>query len=172
MAHLWRADCLRQIAVAQKSKGRFAAAGESYRRFLSLTNYSTPVHQWFAYHFIGSHLGERSHPDRKLSYDGLRKAGYLGLCICERNTGNPLRAREYCRRAIRYDPKNAIAHFVLGLAHLGVFATSEACEDIDAARKSFSTMLTLNPQLAESKHARHYIEEIDIRKPALRKKGC
>lgn len=172
MAHLWRADCLRQMAVSEKSKVRFAAARESYRVFLNLTNYSTPVHQWFAYHFIGFHLGERRHPDRKLSYDSLRKSGYLGLCICERKIGNALRAREYCRRAIEYDSNDAIAYFVLGLAHLRVFEKTQSCEDIDAARKIFVKMLQLNSELSESTHARHYIEEIDILRPALRKKGC
>lgn len=172
MAHLWRADCLRQMASSDKSKTEFAAAGESYRAFVNLTNYSTPVYQWFAYHFIGFHLGERRHADRKLSYDSLRKSGYLGLCICERNAGNPLRARGYCRRAIGYDPGDAMAHFVTGLAYLGAFEKTQACDDIDAARRSFVKMLALNRLLSESKHARHYIEEIDAIRPALRKTGC
>lgn len=172
MAHLWRADCLRQIAVTDKSKEQFVLAGESYRRFLSLTNFSTPVHQWFAYHFIGFHLGGRSHADRGASYDSLRKSGYLGLCICERNTGNPLRAREYCQRAVRYDAQDPIAHFVLGLAHLGAFDKTHACEDLAAARKSFVRMLGLNSKLTESKHAKDYIEQIDTMMPSLRRKGC
>ncbi|MFN0172869.1 MAG: tetratricopeptide repeat protein, partial [Bryobacteraceae bacterium] len=171
-AHLWRADCIRQIAVSNKSKDRFAAAGESYRAFLNLTNYSTPVHQWFAYHFIGFHLGGRGHADRRVSYERLRKSGFLGLCICERNLGNPLRAREYCRRAVHYDPGDAIAHFVLGLAHLGVFDKTAACDDLNSARGSFVKMLRINSKLAESKSARYYIEEIDGRKPELRRRGC
>lgn len=172
MAHLWRADCLRQEAVAGKSRIDFTEARDSYREFVDLTNYSTPVYQWFAYHFIGFHLGGRAHADREASYDSLRMSGFLGLCICERNLGNPLLAREHCQRAIHYEPGNAMAYFVLGLAQLGVFEKTEACEDIASARASFATMLRINGRLAEARHARDYIEEIDSRRAALRRRGC
>lgn len=171
-AHLWRADCLRHIAASEKSVEGFLAAGESYRTFLSLTNYSTPIHEWFAYHFIGFHLGGRSHADRRGSYESMRKSGYIGLCICEGKAGNPLRAREYCRRAIRYDPKDAIAYLELGIAHLGVFEKTEACEDVASARASFVKMLSINSKLSEAKHARYYIDEIDGKRLGLRRRGC
>jgi tetratricopeptide (TPR) repeat protein len=172
MAHLWRADCLRKIGDAQRSNTDFKAAGEDYRTFLRLTNYSTPVHEWVAYHFIGFGLGGRSHADRKVSFDSLRKAAYLGLCICERKTGNALLAREYCRRAIRIDREDAVAYFVLGLAQLEVFNRTLSCEDAQDAHDSFVKMLSLNSGLQEARHAREYIEKIDGRRTELKSKGC
>jgi tetratricopeptide (TPR) repeat protein len=172
MAHLWLADCRRQQAVAGKSSIEFAAARDSYREFVDLTNYTTPIHQWFAYHFIGFHIGGRAHPDREASFDSLRMSGFLGLCICERNLGNPLLAREHCRRAIHYEPNNATAYFVLGLAELGVFEKTAACEDIASARASFEKMLRIDGETDEARHARAYIEEIDSRMAVLRRRGC
>ena len=171
-AHLWRADCERQLAAIAKSKPGFASAAEGYRRFLDLTNYSTPVHEWVAYHFIGFHLGGKSHADRKGSYDQLRQSGFLGVCICERNLGNAIRAQDYCRRAIRHDSRNPIGYFLLGLAQLGIFERTKSCNDIDSARDSFVKMLKLNSKLAEAGHAKHYIEEIDSMRSLLRKRGC
>lgn len=171
-AHLWRADCLRQLAVQKGAKALFSEASENYRTFLSLTNFGTPIHQWLAYHFIGFHLGGRAHADRKVSYESLRKAGFLGLCITERNVGNPLLARSFCSQAIRYDPLDPIAYFVLGVAELGVFAKIQECSSLNAARSSFVKVLQMNPGLREAKSARHYLEEIDARRPGLAKKGC
>jgi tetratricopeptide (TPR) repeat protein len=172
MAHLWLADCVRKQADAAKSVSRFADAQENYREFLNLTNFSTPAYQLLAYHFFGFHIGGRAHPDRQASYDNLRKAGFLGICICERRTGNPLRAREDCERAIRYDPNDATSYFVLGLSQLGVFAKTESCSDAQSARASFTKMLSINGKLEEAKSARHYIDEIDGKMPALRRRGC
>ncbi|WP_321475426.1 caspase family protein [uncultured Paludibaculum sp.] len=171
-ALLWRADCLRRLAVDDKSVQTFAAARDSYREFLDVFNYSTPVHEWLLYHFVGFGIGGRAHADRKVSYEYLRKAGFLGLCICERRLGHSVRAREYCRRAIQYDDQDATAYFLLGLAHLGVFAKTESCEDVYAARASFAEMLRINSALAESRRAREYIEEIDGRRSELKQKGC
>ena len=102
----------------------------------------------------------------------LRAAGLLGVCICERNLGRVLRGREYCLRAIQEDPTNPIAHFLLGLAQLGVSGKSGSCRDLDDARRSFQKMLSLNGKVAEARNARHYIEEIDSLRPELKRRGC
>ena len=63
---------------------------------------------------ISAQVARRRHADREAAWRNLRTSGYLGLCITEHRTGNPLRAREYCRRAVDYDERNPIAHFLLG----------------------------------------------------------
>ncbi|MCZ2149885.1 MAG: caspase family protein [Bryobacterales bacterium] len=171
-AHLWRGDCLRHLAAKDKSSSEFRDAGGSYARFLRMTNFSTPVHQWLAYHFVGFRTGGQVHADRRLSYESLRKAGFLGLCICESNVGNLVRAGEYCRRAILYDRNDPIAYFTLGVTNLKAFNKRLWCEDIRSARSNFIRMLALSPALEEAKHARRYIDEIDGRMRDLRRNFC
>jgi len=170
-AHLWRADCERQLAAKEKSTERFRSAAASYSTFLDLTNYATPAVQWFAYHFIGFHLGGQHHADRKASYELLRAAGFLGMCICEGKLGRELRAKEYCHRATQQDPADPIAHFLLGVAGLRVFHKTGGCRDLENSRRSFQKTLSLNSKLDEGRHARHYIEEIESRLSELRRKG-
>jgi uncharacterized caspase-like protein/tetratricopeptide (TPR) repeat protein len=164
-AHLWRADALRQLAAAEPDAARQGAlyrdARESFRTFVDLTNYSTPAYEWFAFHFIGFHLGSRRHADRLESYNNLRSSGYLGLCICEHKVGNSLRAREYCQRALRYDANNPIAHFLLGNVNRDLFNREPSCDPLVAASVSYQKMLKLNPDLDESQNAKNYLRQID-----------
>lgn len=176
MGHLWRADCTRQLAAmepASRSRDRmYADARESYRTFTNLTNFSTSPVEWAAFHFIGFHLGSRRHADRKDSYDNLRSAGYLGLCLCEQKVGNLLRARQYCNRAVGYTPKDAIAYFVLGNVQRDLFNRTRSCSDVESAHASYAKVVQLNPDLNEARNARNYMEQIDAIKPALRRLGC
>jgi tetratricopeptide (TPR) repeat protein len=175
-AHFRRADCLRQTAAEEHSTPRklalFSEARESYRTFLQLTNYSTPALGWLAYHFVGHGLGSRRHADRKDLYKAWRNSGYLGLCLCEHMLGNLLRARAYCRRAIGYIPDDAIAHFLLGNVNRDLFIRTQSCEYLAAARAAYRQVLALNPNLAEARNARFYLDQFDGMKEALRRRGC
>ena len=163
-AHLWRADALRQMGAATPPgwfrQELFRNAGEDYRRFLKLTNFESSLGERLAFHFVGFGIGSRRHADRELAWRNLRTSGYLGLCITERRTGNPRRAREYCRRAVGYDDRNPIAHFLLGNVHRDLFNTYQTCEHLTAAAQSYSRMLEINEHLAEADNARNYREQI------------
>ena len=163
-AHLWKADGLRQIAAATpRGAGRqdlYRDARDDYRTFLNLTNFESSVGERLAFHFIGFGVGRRRHADREEAWRNLRTSGYLGLCITEHRTGNPLRAREYCRRAVGYDERNPIAHFLLGNVNRDLFNVHQTCDYLSAAAGSYSRMLELNEHLAESGNARNYREQI------------
>ena len=163
-AHLWKADALRQMAAAaQPGTGRLALyrdARDDYRAFLNLTNFESSLGERLAFHFIGFGVGGRRHADREEAWRNLRTSGYLGLCITEQRTGNPLRAREYCRRAVDYDDRNPIAHFLLGNVNRDLFNVYQTCEYLRAAASSYSRMLEINEHLAESDNARNYREQI------------
>ena len=163
-AHLWKADALRQLAaVAQPDAGRlhlYRDARDDYRTFLNLTNFESSLGERLAFHFIGFGVGRRRHADREEAWRNLRTSGYLGLCITEHRTGKPLRAREYCRRAVDYDEQNPIAHFLLGNINRDLFNVYQTCEYLTAAAGSYGRMLEINEYLAESDNARYYREQI------------
>src|SRR4051812_12378314 len=171
-AHLWRADARRQLAAAEREAAPRAAlyrdAREDYRAFLDGTNYSTPAYEWFAFHFVGFHLGSRRHADRLMSYNNLRGAGYLGLCLSEHKVGNSLRAREYCERALTYESQNPIAFFVLGNVNRDLFNREQSCDYLHAASVNYRTMIKLNPDLDESRNAKNYLQQIEAIAPQLR----
>ena len=172
-AHLWKADALRQRAAAATDQAErqrlYTDAREGYRTFVNLTNFSSGLGARLAFHFIGFGAGSRKHADRQAAYDSLRSSGFLGLCLCEHKVGNPLRAREYCQRALRHAPNDPIAHFVLGNVNRDIYNVRQSCEYLQAARASYSRMLTLNGDLEESKNARNYVGQIDGILPKL---GC
>jgi tetratricopeptide (TPR) repeat protein len=172
-AHLWRADSLRQMAAASTDKtvqiSLYADAREGYRSFLDLTNFSTGLGSKLAFHFIGLGVGSRRHADRQGAYDSLRSAGFLGLCLSEQKVGNPLKARDYCKRALGHAPNDPIAYFLLGNVNRDLFNARQSCSYLKDAKTSYVKMLELNPHLDESKNARNYVGQID---GLLPRAGC
>ena len=164
-AHLWRADSLRQMAAASTDKtvqiSLYADAREGYRSFLDLTNFSTGLGAKLAFHFIGLGVGSRRHADRQGAYDSLRSAGFLGLCLSEQKVGNPLKARDYCKRALGHAPNDPIAYFLLGNVNRDLFNARQSCSYLKDARSSYAKMLELNPHLDESRNAKNYVGQID-----------
>jgi tetratricopeptide (TPR) repeat protein len=172
-AHLWKADATRQLAAAEKDRARqlslYSSARDDYREFLNLTNFSSGIGAKLAFHFIGFGIGRSKHADRQGAYDSLRSSGFLGLCLSEQKVGNPLRAREYCQRALRHAPRDPIGYFLLGNINRDIYNTRHSCGDLSAARGAYARMLELNPDLDESKNALNYIGQIDGILPQL---GC
>jgi tetratricopeptide (TPR) repeat protein len=164
-AHLWRADALRQMAAASTDRtvqiSLYADARSGYRAFLDLTNFSTGIGSKLAFHFIGLGVGSRRHADRQGAYDSLRSAGFLGLCLSEQKVGNPLKARDYCKRALGHAPNDPIAYFLLGNVNRDLFNARQTCGYLKDARSSYTRMLELNPHLDESRNARNYVGQID-----------
>ena len=172
-AHLWRADALRQLAARSTDPtvqiSLYADAREGYREFLHLTNFSTGLGAKLAFHFIGLGVGSRRHADRQGAYDSLRSAGFLGLCLSEQKVGNPVKARDYCKRALGHAPNDPIAHFLLGNVNRDLFNARQSCSYLKDARSSYVKMLELNPHLDESRNAKIYLGQIDGMLPSA---GC
>jgi len=171
-AHLWRADSLRQLAAASTDRAvhtrLYADARDEYRTFLDLTNFSTSLGSKLAFHFIGLGVGSRRHADRQGAYDSLRSAGFLGLCLTEQKVGNPLKARDYCKRALKHAPNDPIGHFLLGNVNRDLFNARGACSFLKDARSSYVKMLAINADLGESANARNYIGQMDAILPQLK----
>jgi tetratricopeptide (TPR) repeat protein len=172
-AQLWKADATRQLAAASPDPkvqlSLYADARTGYRAFLDLTNFSTGIGSKLAFHFIGLGVGTRKHADRQGAYDSLRSAGFLGLCLSEQKVGNPLKARDYCKRALSHAPNDPIAYFLLGNVNRDLFNVRQSCDYLKDARSSYARMLEINPHLDESKNARNYVGQID---GLLPRAGC
>jgi tetratricopeptide (TPR) repeat protein len=186
-AYLWKADATRQLAAeipkppeGQKATRRtqlYQEARDNYRTFLKLTNYSTPVYSWIAFHFIGFHLGSRNHANRTVAYNSQRSTGYLGLCLCDQNVGELQQGKDHCQQALKYDPDDPIAYFELGNVFRDLFNNNYdrhvyRCDYLQLARDSYARMIRINSGLVESKNAKTYIENIDVNLPIVRKMGC
>ncbi len=116
----------------------YAMRATTTATFLDLTNFSTGLGSKLAFHFIGLGVGSRRHADRQGAYDSLRSAGFLGLCLSEQKVGNPLKAREYCQRALQHAPKDPIAHFLLGNVNRDLYNVRPSC-DVPEGRASTAT---------------------------------
>lgn len=169
-AHLWKADALRHLAAGggRPVTGRqalYREAREGYRRFLALTNFESSFAEKLGFVFG---VSRRRHADREDAWKKQRTAGYLGLCITENRTYNPLRAREYCKRAVGYGEDDPIAHFLLGNVNRDLFNLYRSCDYLTAAARSYDRMLSINEHLAESDNARNYLEQITGILPRIR----
>ena len=174
-AQLWRADALRQLAAVEKDPARrtrlFTDARDGYRAVVNLTNFESSTVSLVAFHFIGHGIGSRKHADREDSYRGLRTSAFSGLCITENRVGHRLRAREYCERALKYDQANPMTYFLLGNINRDLYNDYVSCDYILAAARNYDKMVSLNPDLQESKNARLYLEQISGLLPKLKCKG-
>lgn len=163
-AYLWKADAQRQLAAVEKNPERqrqmYSDAREDYRQFLERTNFGSGLISRLAFHAIGMGIGSRNHADRQAAYDSQRSAGFLGLCLSEQKVGNPLRAREYCQRAIKYAPRDPIAHFLLGNVNRDLFNVRPSCQYLVSARSSYERMLAINDAIEEARNARNYLAQI------------
>jgi tetratricopeptide (TPR) repeat protein len=172
-AYLWRADAERQLAAVEKDKAGqlrfYTSARDDYRDFVERTNFSAGLGSRLAFHFIGLGVGRRAHADRQAAYASLRSSGFLGLCLTEQKVGNPLRARDYCRRALTYAPDDPIGYFVLGNVNRDLFNERSSCEYLSSARSSYETMLRLNGDIEEARNARSYLQQIE---PIARALSC
>jgi len=172
-AYLWKADALRRRAATEKDKTQknatYADAVESYRQYLRLTNFTTPALEKFAFHFVGFGLGSRRHADRSVVYAYQRSLAFMGLCESEHKLGYSLRAREYCIRAIDYDPTEPTAYFLLGNIYRDLFNQTVSRDDLVHARENYAKMIKLNPDLDISRNAKNYLEQIDVILPKLSK---
>jgi tetratricopeptide (TPR) repeat protein len=97
----------------------------------------------------------------------------MGLCNCEHLLGNLLQARDYCRRALNYDPNEPLAYFFLGDVYVSQFnallisdqcpaaSASQCREYLLSARANYKKVVEINPDLEQARLSRGYIESIE-----------
>ena len=162
-------NCPHELEIVTSGQAQKEIPSGHSRGVLALLQELAEPARPLAFHFIGLGLGSRKHADRQGAYDSLRSAGFLGLCLSEQKVGNPLRARDYCKRALDHSPNDPIAYFLLGNVNRDLFNARQSCSYLKDARSSYARMLELNPHLDESKNARNYVGQID---GLLPRAGC
>jgi len=171
-AYLWKADALRRQAAEDVDHSHrpaiYTQAVESYRNYLDLTNFSSPIREKLAYYFVGLGLGSRGHADRQVVYAYQHSLSFMGLCDCEARLGNLQRAGDYCRRAIKYDPEEPLARFLLGNVYRDLFNRTNTKDYLVYARANYAKTVQINPDLELSRHARDYIAQIDRLLPLVK----
>jgi tetratricopeptide (TPR) repeat protein len=162
--YLWKADALRRVAASENDPSQksdtYRDAADNYRSVLQMTNFETPVPVKLTF-YLGLPMGHRSHADRQVSYASQRQFAMMGLCECEDKLGNFIQARNYCSRAVQYDPKEPMSYFLLANVYRDMFNSTPQRDYLLLAKANYSKTIEINPDLEVSPHAVNYVHQID-----------
>jgi tetratricopeptide (TPR) repeat protein len=164
-AYLWKGAALRMTAAqskdAQNKLVLYRQSCDAFQAFLKLTNFSTPAYAQALFYLSPlPGIGHRSHADRTDSYKLQRSIALEGLCDGENKLGHSIQAQNYCSEAIRDDPSDPVAYYLMGHVHRDLFARSHTKDQLLMARDSYQKVVTLNPDLEISRNARNYLDQI------------
>ncbi len=155
-AHFWLAESLRMNAGYDESK-------KEYLQYLKLSDFDSKLAGQLNYYVLGYLVGfgKKKRASQQDIWRDLRSLAYFGLCDCEHKLSRFDGAIEYCGKSLGYDPKDPYVHYALGLALSKKASQNGMVELLAAARTHFTTMLEINPDLAEADFARKNIASID-----------
>lgn len=161
-AHFWLAESLRM-------KKQAAESSAEYETYLRMSDFDNGMAGKLNYYVVGylAGLGRKKRASQRDIWEELRSLSYVGLCENAKNLKQFGTAIRHCQRALRYDPTDPFAHYLLGLSYSYEAESTGSLELLAAARRSFRTMLEINPNLKEAAFARENLEEIDraLREP-------
>jgi tetratricopeptide (TPR) repeat protein/uncharacterized caspase-like protein len=155
-AHFWLAESLRLT-------GKYQEAVDSYQQYLKLSDFDSHLAGKMNYYVLGYLIGfgKKKRAAQGDVWKDLRNLAYFGLCDSERLLNQFDSAIAYCEKSLTYDPSDPFAHFGLALSYTSKAQASGAVEPLIPARKHFSEMVALNPDMPESERAKKYIARID-----------
>ncbi len=91
----------------------------------------------------------------------LRAQADFGICDCEWMQKRLDPAIKYCENALSYDPQDLYAHFRLGTLYIGKAEMVNGLDLLVEARKQFSSVIALNPDVDLAGNSQKYIQSID-----------
>lgn len=154
--HLWLADALRM-------NGQYKESVPEYKDYLRLSDFDSKLAGKMNYYVLGylTGFGHKKRGNLQDIWKELRSAAYFGMCDSERKLSNLDRAIEYCQQSLVFDQSDPLVHYVLALAYEHKADNTGNIEGLPAARKHFSTVVDMNPDLDEAKTSKKNIEIID-----------
>lgn len=153
-AYFWLAESLRM-------QDRFGDSIPPYRQYLKLSNFESTTAAKFGYYAIGFKFFKKKRAATQDVWKDLRSLAYFGLCDAERHVNHFDNAITYCQKALSFDNQDPFTHLALANAYVWQADVSGDTSLLPAARKHFQQMITLNPDLEETKRAKEYIARID-----------
>ena len=153
--HLWIGDCLRLT-------GKYAEARVEYDEYLKLSNFDTGRAGQLNYWVMGSlfGMGKRKRAATQDIWRDLRSLAYFGICDSQRRLNQIDLAIASCTTSLTYGPKDAYAHYALGLAYMAKAINTGSVAELDPALKHLREMLVINPDMEEAAFAKKNIDGI------------
>jgi tetratricopeptide (TPR) repeat protein len=134
-------------------QGRYAEAIVDYRRYLELDDFVAPLYQKMPVWLIGMGLSYRNAGQKRV-FNTQRSSAFFGLCGCETELKNFLRAREYCEKAIGLDREDANATYLLGTVYMDLFNRDNRRDYLVKAEQNLAHSLSLAPNADFAREAK------------------
>jgi hypothetical protein len=156
-AHFWLAEGLRM-------KKSFAEAIPVYQTYLKLSHFdSSAMEKFFGYHLAGFTLGigKKKRAGTTDVWREMRSLAYFALCNCELELHHYDNAIAYCQKSLSFDKEDPFTHYALGWSYLRQADSSGEVGLLPAARKHFSTMLAISPDIEYAAKVKKQVAAID-----------
>jgi tetratricopeptide (TPR) repeat protein len=105
--------------------------------------------------------GKRRRAAQKDIWQDLRSLAYFGLCDCAYREKKVEDALLFCQKSLQYDPEYSYGHYLTGLVLATQAQASGSVETLASARKHFTKMLALNPDMDEAKSVKTMLASFD-----------
>jgi tetratricopeptide (TPR) repeat protein len=147
--HFWLAESLRM-------KGSYRDSRREYVEYLKHSNFDSGLAGNMHYYVVGYlvGLGKRKRAAQKDIWQDLRSLAYFGLCDCAYREKKLDDALLFCQKSLQYDPEYPYGHYLTGLVLASRAQDSGSLETLASAKRHFTKMLALNPDMDEAKNVK------------------
>lgn len=152
---------------ARRMQKKFQPALDDYKKYLEIDNFIAPVYQKVGVALIGFGLSHRNAGQKRV-FATQRSSAYFGMCGCEAELQNFLRAREYCEKAISNDKNDATSFYMLGTVFMDLFNRDNRKDYLVRAQESIQQALSINPDAEFAKDAKQNLVQIREFLPLVR----
>jgi tetratricopeptide (TPR) repeat protein len=152
---------------ARRMQKKYVEAIDDYKKYLELDNFIAPVYQKIGVSLIGFGLSYRNAGQKRV-FATQRSSAYFGLCGCETELKNFLRAREYCEKALSIDKTDATSFNMLGTIFMELFNRDNRRDYLVKAQESLQQALAINPAADFAKEAKQNLVQVRELLPVVR----
>jgi Tfp pilus assembly protein PilF len=159
-AFLFRGD-------ARRMQKRYTEAIPDYNKYLELDDFVAPIYQKVPVWLIGFGMSYRNAGQKRV-FATQRSSAFFGLCGCETELKNFLRARDYCDKAIANDKNDATSYNMLGTIYMDLFNRDNKRDYLLKAQDNLVTALQLSPEADFAPEAKQNLKSVREILPQVR----